>query len=266
MLTLRAMRLHAFAGVCALLVALVPARSGAQELPSAERYYLRGEYWRWNVNLDSEFQKGFGTDPGTVIDGQEALGLTGGGSDVVRATVRFGQSAKIRGSWTQLDYQGDQQTPVTFTFGDETFFVGDRVLTSVKGGLYTFDFEYDFVKRREGFMGFFVGGVYLDADSVLVSPGAGKQVAQTGKIPMPIIGISGRTYYGRRLSFEGEFGGGTIGSRGSVWSVSFALRLHLSDRLAAVGGYRRLSMHGNDDRDSVNVKMSGWVFGGEFSL
>jgi hypothetical protein len=263
------MRLYRFAGICVLflpVVALTPAHLRAQELPPAERYHLRGEYWRWEVNLDSQLQKGFGTEPGTVIDGTDTLGLTGGGTNVIRATIRFGQSAKLRGSWTQIDFMGDQDSPTNFTFGDEIFFAGDRVVTRVKGGLYSAEFEYDFVKRKEGYMGVFLGAVYLDSDSVLVSPGSGRQVAQTGQVGCPIIGISGRTYYGKRFSFEGEFGGGTIGSRGNVWVVNFTVRLHLSDRLAAVGGYRRLSMHGQNDRDSVDVKMTGWVFGGEFSL
>lgn len=260
------MRPHLLAGLGACVVGLLPAAVHAQDLPAAERYHLRGEYWRWSVNLDSQLQKGFGNDPGTLIDGQQTLGLDGGKSNVVRGTIRFGKSAKLRGSWTELDYRGDRTSPETFTFGDETFFRGERVITAVKGNLYTADFEYDFVKRKEGFFGLYFGAVYLDADSVLVARGTSKQVAQTGKVPLPILGLNGRTYYGRRFSFEGEVGGGTIGSRGHVWVTSFTARLHISDRLAAVGGYRRISLRGRDDRDSVDVKLSGWLFGGEFSL
>ncbi len=248
----------------ALVLSLVSAAAWAQELPSAERYHFRGEYWRWDVNLTSELQKGFGDDPGTLISGQDTLGLDGGGTNVARATIRFGQSAKLRGSWTQLDYSASQEIPQTFTFGDETFYAGDTVVSRVKGALYSFDFEYDFVKRPQGFMGIYLGALYLDSDSVLVS--GAKQVTQTGKVPLPMIGMNGRTYYSRRFSFEGEFAYGTIGSRGSAWLASFTMRFHVSDRLAAVGGYRRLSMKGHDDRDSVDVKLSGWLFGGEFSL
>jgi hypothetical protein len=246
-----------------LLLGSVPA-AHAQELPPAERYHVRGEYWWWDVNLSSELQKGFGDDPGTLISGEEALGLTGGGSDMIRGAIRFGSSSKLRGSWTNLDYTASQEAPYTFSFGGETFFTGDVVTTRVKGSLYTADFEYDFVRRSEGYLGFYLGGLFLDSDSVLVS--GSKQVTQTGQVPLPMIGICGRTYYGRRFSFEGEVGGGTIGSRGKAWLVSMTARFHLSDRLAAVGGYRRLSMKGNDDRDSLDVKFSGWVFGGEFSL
>ena len=80
------------------------------------------------------------------------------------------------------------------------------------------------------------------------------------------FGISGRTYYGKHLSFEGELGGGTIGDRGKAWIVCMTARFHVSDRLAAVGGYRRISLRGHDDRDFLDVKLSGWLFGGELSL
>jgi hypothetical protein len=251
-------------GFFSLAVTAVPGVLAAQELPSAERYHLRGEYWRWDVNMTSELQKGFGDELGTVISGEDTLGLTGGGSNMIRGAIRFGPSAKIRGSWLQLDYGATQVSPETFTFGEETFFAGDTVTTRLKGSLYTFDFQYDFVKRREGYMGFYLGALYLDADSVLVS--GSKQVAQTGHVPLPMIGMSGRTYYGRRLSVEGEIAGGTIGDRGKAWLFSVTTRFHLSDRLAAVGGYRRLSMKGHDERDSLDVHLSGWLFGGEFSL
>jgi hypothetical protein len=258
------MQRNALLALFSLMLCLVPAAARPQELPAAERYHLRGEYWWWDVNLTSDLQKGFGDDPGTLISGEDTLGLTGGGTNMIRGAIRFGASSKLRGSWTQLDYTATQAVPYTFTFGGETFFVGDSVTTRVKGSLYTADFEYDFVKRREGYMGFYLGALVLDSDSVLVS--GSKQVSQTGQVPMPMIGVCGRTYYGRRFSFEGELGGGTIGSRGKAWLFSATARFHLSDRLAAVGGYRKLHMKGDDERDSLDVRFSGWLFGGEFSL
>ena len=71
------MRRNALIGISGLVLGLLPAAARAQDLPPAERYYLRGEYWRWSVNLDSEFQKGFGTAEGTVIDGTETLEQVG---------------------------------------------------------------------------------------------------------------------------------------------------------------------------------------------
>jgi hypothetical protein len=255
-----------FLAAASSLLALAPLTAAAQDLPPAERYHLRAEYFRWSVNLESQFQKGFGTEPGTLIDGQTDLGLTGSTSNVVRGTIRFGESVKLRGSWTQMDYHADQAIPETFTFGDEVFFRGDRVITSVKGSLYTGDFEYDLVKKPEGFLGLYLGAVFLDADSVIVAPDAAKQVTQSGRFPVPIVGLTGRTYYGKHLSFEAEIGWGTIGSKGKVSVLGGTAHLHFSDRLAIGGGYRRIRMHGHDDRDSLDMTMGGWLFGGELSL
>jgi hypothetical protein len=53
-----------------------------------------------------------------------------------------------------------------------------------------------------------------------------------------------------------------------VWEVDFSVRFHLSDRLAAMGGYHRLSLKGEPTkgRDFVEVKLSGIAFGLELSL
>jgi hypothetical protein len=44
------------------------------------------------------------------------------------------------------------------------------------------------------------------------------------------------------------------------------VRIHISDRLAAMGGYRYLSLDGKDNLDQIKVKLSGWQFGLELSL
>jgi len=99
-----------------------------------------------------------------------------------------------------------------------------------------------------------------------VAPQDGKRVLQADTIPIPVLGVAGRTYYGRRFSMEGEFSGMTIGSRGHVWEVNLYARLNLSDRLAIGGGFHRVSLQGRDERDSVNVRLGGWQYGLELSL
>ena len=63
-----------------------------------------------------------------------------------------------------------------------------------------------------------------------------------------MIGLSGRTYYGRPLQLRGRARGMTLGSRAARPElVGFSARFHLSDRLAAVGGYR-LPQHARQRR------------------
>ena len=80
-----------------------------------------------------------------------------------------------------------------------------------------------------------------------------------------MIGVAGRAYAGR-VSVEGEFAGLSVGSRGSFYEFETSARVHLSDRLAVLGGYRVLSLNAKDKLDLVKIRMGGWQFGLELSL
>ena len=69
-----------------------------------------------------------------------------------------------------------------------------------------------------------------------------------------------------RFSVEGEMAGLSVGSSGSTFEAEGSVRIHVSDRLAAMGGYRYLNAEGKDGRNQVKMKLSGWQFGLELSL
>jgi hypothetical protein len=81
----------------------------------------------------------------------------------------------------------------------------------------------------------------------------------------PALGLATRLYTGR-TSVESELVGFSLGDRGSVWEFELSARIHVSDRLAAMGGYRRISLKGADDEDDGDIKIKGWQFGLELSL
>jgi hypothetical protein len=237
----------------------------AQELPAIERYALRAEWRWWRPTLDSEFSKGFGDRPGTLIDAKEVLGIPDRSTQQVKGTLRFGRTVKLRGSWTSLDYRGDQPVTRSFDFGDQTYAYNSRVVSTLKGAYYTGDVEIDFIKGPTGFVGVLIGAKLFDVDSLLVEPETNRRVVQSGRIPVPVLGLVGRTYYGR-FSLEGELSGMTIGERGSCWELEVVGRVHVSDRLAGTAGYRRLRLRGQDERDFVRFEQSGLLFGVELSL
>jgi len=241
----------------------------AQDLPSSERYVLRAEYTRWGANLGGHVQKGFGTEQGTLLDLVDDLGVGSPGTWQVKATARLGSSFKLRGSYVPLDqYRGDVIAKTNFSYGTELYYADTRVLTSIDGKYYTGEVEWDFQRGQAGFFGVFAGVKVFDVSSVVVAPQDAKRVVQSNTIPIPVLGLAGRTYYGRRFSMEGEFSGMTIGSRGHVWELNLYARLNLSDRLAVGGGFHRVTLQGQDQkqRDSVNIRLGGWQYGVELSL
>lgn len=249
------------------LLLLAPAVARAQSLPGPEKYYVRGEYTRWSPGLDSQIQKGFGDAEGTVLDLTDDLGIGDESTWQARATIRLGQSFKIRGSYVPLDkYKGDTVAKTNFSYGGKQYYADSRVVTSISGNYSTGEIEWDFRRGEAGFAGLFIGAKVFQVGSVVVAPVEGTRVTQDNTIPVPVVGFAGRTYYNRRFSLEGEFSGMTLGSRGHVWEVNLYARVNLSDRLAIGGGYHTVSLEGRDNRDSVSVKLRGWQYGIELSL
>ena len=196
----------------------------------------------------------------------EDLAVEGGSANDLRGAIRLGGAWKLRGSWTPLDFSGDAiATQPIIRYGTATFQYGDRVVSSLKGNFFTGELEWDFLRRPAGFLGLLVGVKYFDVDTLMLNADTADRVVETQKLPVPVLGLAGRTYFSR-LSLEAEFSGITAGSRGSVWELLFVLRVHVSDRLAGSGGYRWLKLRGEDERDLLQLNLGAWTFGVEISL
>jgi len=255
-------------GGAALIALSLAGTAGAQDsssLPGPERYGLRLQYQEFRPTLTGQVQKGSGSKDGSVVDTADDLGLADKRTFDARGAIQFKKGWKIRGSYTPIKYDGDVESGRAYSYGEMRVVRFDRVRTSVKGGYYSGDLEYDFVKGPHGFLGGVVGAKVFDVDSSLVNVSTNSREVDTITAPIPVIGLTGRGYAGH-LSFEGEIAGLSAGSRGSMFEAQGSVRLHLSDHLAASGGYRYLSLDGKHDRDEVKLKLGGWIFGLELSL
>ena len=254
-------------GTALILFSLAGAASAqdSSNLPPAEQYGVRLQYREFRPSLRGDVQKGFDDREGTVVDVKDALGITDKRTFDVRGTIQFKPGWKLRGSYTPMDYRGDTEVGFAFNYGETRYARFDRVVTTVKGSYYSADLEWDFIKGSRGFLGAVVGAKLFDVDAALVNVSLNTREVDTVTSPMPAIGLATRFYAGR-ISFEGEIAGFSTGSRGSAWEAEGSVRLHVSDRLAAMGGYRHLSLNGKDGLDQVKLKLGGWEFGLEISL
>ena len=248
------------------LVALSAGGVAAQEeTPPPERYGLRLEYREYRPTATGNVQKGANGEAGTLIDVVDDLGIEDKRTFDARVTLKIKTGHKIRGGYMPLDYHGDQEAPRNFTFKNTTYFRSDRVVTSLKGSLYSGDYEWDFYRGEHGFLGALLGARVFDVDTVLVDVDETTREQDSVRAPIPVIGVAGRAYAGR-VSVEGEFAGLSAGSLGSFYEFETSARVHLSDRLAVLGGYRVLSLNAKDKLDLVKIRMGGWQFGLELSL
>jgi YfaZ precursor len=253
------------AALAALSLAPLASAQDPSNLPGPEKYGLRLQYREFRPGVSGEAQKGSGDKAGSIVDVDNDLGITDKRTFDVRGTIQFRKGWKLRGSYTPLSYKGDTEVNTAFTYGETRYSRFDRVASTVKGAYYSADLEWDFIKGAHGFLGAVVGAKLFDVDAALVNVSTNSREIDTLTSPVPVIGLASRVYAGR-FSVEGEVTGLSAGSHGSMLEAEGSVRVHISDRLAAMGGYRYLSLDGKDGQDEVKLKLGGWQFGLEISI
>lgn len=256
----------ALPGALLLLIGSPLVALAQEQLPSEERYTLRVEYLWWPPPPQGELQKGLGEFSGTLLDVQGDLGMESQRGSSLRGAIRLGPTWKLVAGWIPLDYRGDQEAQQPFVYGTLVARARDRIVTNFKGNLIGAALQWDFVANSGGYLGALAGVKYFDVDTVMVNVDSGARVAETEKLPIPVLGLAGRVYFQEWFSLEGEFAGMTVGSRGHLWEWLVALRVHFNDRMAATGGYHKLSIEGTTDRDFFSLSLGKWTFGVEISL
>lgn len=259
------MRVVLIIGLVVLGSALPAASQDVNVLPAAERYVLRLEGRGFQPTLSGTVQKGSSASEGSVVDVVDDLGIADEQTIDGRGIIQYKPGHKIRGSYTRLDYRGDQAVPQTFTYGQTRYERFTRVRTTIKGSYLSADYEWDFVKRDKGFFGLVLGARGFDLDTVVLDVSDNAREADTIRAVIPVAGVTTRVYMGR-LSLSGEVVGLTIGDKGHIIEVDGGLRFHVSDRLAVGAGYRYLDLEGRDGRDHVTLNLRGWQAGIELSL
>lgn len=249
-----------------LLVGGAVASPAQSELPPAEQYALRVEYLWWGPTPQGQIQKGLGNREGTLLDLQDDLAFESGKANTIRGAFRLGEAWKLRGGWSPLDFSGETFAPRPFAFGTLVARFGDQIITALRGNAFSVGLEWDFLRRPEGFLGALVGVKYFDVDNLMVNVDTTSRVAETWKLPIPVLGLAGRVYIGEWVSLEGELSGITAGSRGHLWEWLLGMRIHPTSNVAVTGGYDRLTLEGRDDRDFFNLRLGAWTFGVEISL
>jgi hypothetical protein len=250
------------------LLLLWPSGAAAQfeEYPTQEGYTLRVEYREFRPTLTGEVIHGSGGVEGTAVDLEDDLGVEDERAFELRGAIQLRRGHKLRLSYTPLDYAGEvEEARRDFTYGATEYERFDRLASTFKGAYYGASYEWDFIKGARGFLGATLGARMLDIDAVVAAPDRGLREVDTLRTPVPALGLVTRLYSGR-LSIEGEVAGFTMGDRGSLLEFEASARIHVSDRLAAMGGYRRIKIEGEDGADTGDVTFKGWQFGLELSL
>ena len=231
----------------------------------------------WSPTPDIVIQTGALAALGqTGVDFVQEFGIENKRFNEFRGVIKAGKKHKLRVSHVLMEYNESATLQRTIVFGGQTFPVSVPATADLSWRLWRFGYEWDFVARPRGLIGFITEVKYNDVSALLAASGFGSELTEV-TAPIPTVGIIARGYPHKQFSITAEFTGfkmpGFIGSKisDSLTNDDFDAKMYDFDiygtlsfgRYVGVqGGYRAVTADYLVDDDSGDLKMKGMYFGG----
>ena len=238
---------HLAAAAAAVLCFAAPA--AAQYKPrtvndpaTGEKYHIEAAADLWFPTADmvvSSEQLGI---VGTQINFKNTLGLTDQRFPVMHLQLRPARSHKFFLHYTPVNYTQTTTLNQDVVFNGIRYRLGLPVNSSLDWKTYEIGYEYDFVVKNSGFVGFILEAKYTDVNVSLSSPLASEFAHARG--PIPALGGIARYYVVPNISITGEVSGfkipDSIDSRYNAHYVDIDVygTLNLTNNIGVKGGYR----------------------------
>ena len=242
--------------------------TGMNDPATGETYHveLAGGIWKPTITaLISSESLGI---PGTEINLVDDLGIVDRKFSDLRAVLRLAKKHKLRASFVPIKYEAEATLKRTIVFNGISYNVGLPVNSSLDFKAWRFGYEYDFIYRDRGFIGFILEAKYTDITASLASPF--NDDFATAKAPVPAVGLIARGYLAANVALTGELTGiklpGNIekldNNTGEYWDLDVYGTLNFTDNFGVQGGYRRLSVEYRVDEDFGDLKLKGFYVNG----
>ena len=271
MLQTRAIRLYTLAAlIAATLGAAAPARAQYKPQPlndpaTGEKFHIEGGIAYWNPTADIVVaSEGLGI-VGTSIDFKRDLGLTDQRFPEVQLTLRPIRSQKLRFQYIPIKYDQSTNLKANIVFNGQTYGLNLPVNSTLDWKAYRFAYEYDFVVKNRGFVGFIAEAKYTDVQVNLAEPGL-VQFAHA-RAPIPALGGIARVYVVPNISITGEVTGfklpDSIDKRYAAHYVDVDVygTVNFTNNIGAQVGFRSLDVGYLVKTDTGSLTLKGLYFG-----
>jgi hypothetical protein len=262
--------LAAFAAV-ALLMSVIPAAAQFQPRPlndpaTGESWHIEASADFWMPTADMVVASESLGIQGTEIDLKRDLGVVDKRLPSFQLQLRPSRSHKFRLQYTPIKYDASSTLQQDLIFNGIRYRFGLPVNTAFEWKAYRFGYEYDFVNKNRGFVGFIVEAKYTDVQVNLTSPLATEFARARG--PIPALGGIARLYVVPNISITGEVTGfkipDNIDNRYNAHYVDLDIygTVNFSDHVGVKGGYRSTDVGYLIKSDSGTFDLKGIYFGG----
>jgi hypothetical protein len=262
--------------VLTALLALLAAPASAQYKPkplndpaTGEKFHIEGgaDFWfpSTNILVTSGGSGSLSGLSGTEIDAKRDLGLTDKRLPKLQVTLRPARSHKFRFEYIPIEYEATTTLTRNIDFNGQRYRVGIPINATLDWSAYRFAYEYDFVVKNWGFVGFVVEAKYTDVNVQLASPVLNEFAR--ARAPLPALGGIGRYYVVPNISITGEVNlfklPDSIDSRygGHYTDIDIYGTVNFNNYFGVKGGYRSLDMGYLVKQDSGSFTLKGIYIG-----
>jgi hypothetical protein len=262
---------------CILLSSRAEAQFRVADPASGEDFHVELGLMFWSPTPELIVQTGALAVLGTSgVDFVQEFGIEKTRFNEFRGVIKAGRKHKIRVSHVMMEYHESATLQRTIVFGGQVFPVSAPATADLEWRLWRLGYEWDFVARDRGLLGFITELKYNDVSAALAATGFGSSVTEV-TAPIPTIGVIARAYPHKEVSITAEFTGfkmpGFIGNRISdaiegddfeakMYDFDIYATLNFGRYVAVQGGYRSVTADYLVDQDSGDLKMKGFYWGG----
>lgn len=232
--------------------------------PGGEDYHveLTGLGWRATpvLVINSESLGILGTD----VDLIEDLGIESKMLWEAKLVLRPARKHKFRIHYLPMEYLADTVVQREFVFNGLRYQAGLPVTTTAKLTTWRVGYEFDFIHRERGYLGFLADLKYTDVDVTLDSP-LGSEFTKQGA-PVPSFGGTGRVYATPQVSFTGEVTFFKVPENlaenydGRYLDFDVYGTFNVNRNFGAQLGYRSIEAFYEVDFDRGDLQFKGWYF------
>src|SRR6478672_6185140 len=209
---------------------------------TGESYHVEADASFWFPSADIVIASEQLGIPGSKINASRDLGLTDQRFNVLTVQLRPARSHKFRFEYIPVNFTQSAILNQDIVFNGIRYRLGLPVNSTLNWKTYQFGYEYDFVVKNWGFVGFDLQAKYTDVDVSLASPLASEFARARG--PIPAIGGIARYYVVPNIAITGELSAfkipDSIDSRYNAHYVDLDLygTLNFTNNVGVKGGYR----------------------------
>jgi hypothetical protein len=249
----------------ALFGAASPASAQTSTRATGENYHVEvsGSFWYPTpaVVISSESIDGI---IGSDIDFVKELGIEKAWFPQFRVVLRPATKHKFRFEYTPIKYDAETVLKRDIIFNGIEFPVAIPIQSEIKWRAYRFSYEYDFIYRDRGFLGFVLETKYTDVEASLTN--AFDLEFIHARAPIPAVGLIGRGYVAPNISITGEFTFFKLpeiqGNSGRYFDIDVYGTVNFTDNVGAQGGYRSFDVIYKVENDNGDLQLKGLYFGG----